>query len=100
MKQDISFSSIKNKLSVLLPKISRHLSFAAALLILLVYIFTVWRISRLATAEPSAEQESTANVTSVPKVDQKAINQIQSLENNSPEVHSLFNSARNNPFNE
>jgi len=100
MKNDIDIKAIKTKVTAFLPKLTKHVSFAAVLLILLVYIFTVWRISQLSTAEPSAGQQDSANTTSVPKVDQQAINQVLQLENNSPQVHSLFNDARNNPFGE
>jgi len=99
MNADISLTSIKRKLSGIGPKVSKHISFAAILFILLIYIFTVWRVSRLATAEPSSTDTAAAQET-VPKVDQKAINQVLKLENNSPQVHSLFNDARNNPFGE
>ena len=77
----------------------RHLSFILTLLVLFVYLFVVWQIRNLAAAEPAPEDETRVE-TVVPKIDPKAIDQIQSLENSSPEVHSLFNQARNNPFNE
>jgi len=100
MNQDIKLSGLKQKISSYIPKVARHISFIALIIILLVYIFTVWRISQLASAEPSPEDESSAEVANTPKVDQKAINQVLQLENNSPQLHSLFNSARNNPFGE
>jgi len=100
MKKDISFASIKIKLQAALPKIYQHVNFAAVIIILLVFIFTVWRISQLASAEPSPDQEGTSDVTNVPKVDPKALSQVTQLENNSPQVHALFNQARNNPFGE
>jgi hypothetical protein len=59
----------------------------------------VWQISKFSTAEPSASAEA-AVATQIPKIDQKAINQIQALEQSNTEVRSLFNSARNNPFQE
>ncbi|HET9850157.1 MAG TPA: hypothetical protein VFP35_00810 [Candidatus Saccharimonadales bacterium] len=77
----------------------KHAVFAAILIVLFAYILVVWRISQLAGAEP-ADTGSVSSDTSIPKVDQKAISQIQSLEQASPQVHSLFNSARNNPFQE
>lgn len=80
-------------------KAGRHASFAGVMLVLLVYLFVVWRISQLATAEPP-EDTTVLIQTSIPKVDKKAIDQIQTLEQNNTEVHSLFNNARNNPFQE
>ncbi|HZP55329.1 MAG TPA: hypothetical protein VFB03_00995 [Candidatus Saccharimonadales bacterium] len=100
--------NINLDLKSLLPKIkkfelkaSKHIPFVAIVAALLVYIFVVWQIRGLVNAEPTQDAEDQAlTSTKIPKIDQKAIEQIQSLENNSPEIHSLFNSARNNPFNE
>jgi hypothetical protein len=102
-KKDLNFD-----LKVLLPrlkklwqKLSKHLSFVVTMVVLLVYLIVVWHIRALATAEPSQEAQDEALIsTKIPKIDQKAINQIQSLESNSPAVQSLFNEARNNPFHE
>ncbi len=103
MNKDLNFDlkAILPKLKKLQQKLSKHLAFSVTLLVLLVYLLVVWHIRGLATAEPSTDAEEEALLsTTLPKIDQKAINQIQSLENNSPAVHSLFNQARNNPFNE
>lgn len=79
----------------------RHSGFIAILIILFIYLFTVWRISALATAEPTNSAENAAlATTNIPRVDKNAVNQIEALEKSNVEVHSLFNSARNNPFQE
>jgi len=90
---------IKQKLDVILRQTSRHISFVAILAVLLAYIFVVWQISHLATAEPDQSEQASVS-TKMPKIDQNAINQIQSLEQNNTQVHALFNQARNNPFQE
>lgn len=100
MNPDFNFQAIKARVTSYLPKLARHSSFIAVIFILAVYLLTVWRISQLSSAEPSDADQTSAEVTSVPKVDQKAINQVLKLENNSPQVYSLFNAARNNPFGE
>lgn len=103
MSKDLNFDlkTLMPKLKQLWQKISKHLSFIVTLLVLLVYLYVVWHIRTIATAEPSQEaQDATLISTKVPKIDQAAISQIQSLEQNSPEVHSLFDKARNNPFHE
>lgn len=82
-------------------KLIGHLPFIAVMLVLLLYIFIVWQIRGLVIAEPSPEDESAAlSSTKIPKIDKAAIDHIQSLEQNSPAVRSLFNEARNNPFQE
>lgn len=101
MSKDISLKSFNLLPAVrkLYGKYGGHAIFAAILLVLLVYVFVVARINSLANAEPSIDQQTTVT-NSVPHIDAKTINQIQSLENNNTEVHSLFEQARNNPFSE
>ena len=78
---------------------SKHVAFAAVLIVLLVYIFVVFKINNLAKAEPSSDQTTSA-ANLIPKVNQKAISQIQALEQSNTQVRSLFEQARNNPFQE
>jgi hypothetical protein len=78
---------------------SRHAAFAGIIIILLIYVMVVFKIKGLASAEPSPDQE-TVVTGSIPKIDGKAVQQIQSLEASNTEVHSLFEQARNNPFQE
>jgi len=101
MSKDISLKSFNPKpiFGKLLKKYGRHAVFAAIILVLLAYILVVFKISQLANAEPASNQ-TTANPLAIPKVDQQAINNIQSLESNNTQLHSLFDQARNNPFQE
>jgi nitrate reductase NapE component len=72
-------------------------------LVLLVglYGFIGWRISSLADAEPGpaaiAAKESKA---STPHIDQAVVDKVKQLEDNSVNVQTLFNEARQNPFRE
>jgi hypothetical protein len=77
----------------------RHAIFAAVIIVLLVYLLIAFKISNLAKAEPGPDQETTVT-SAIPRIDQNAVNQIQSLEQNNTDIHSLFESARNNPFQE
>lgn len=99
MKTDLDLKTTQAKLTALIKKLVRHAAFTSLVAVLLVYILVVWQISNLATAEPSSDAQATA-ATQIPKIDQKAINQIQTLEKSNTEVRSLFNQARNNPFQE
>src|SRR6266576_1486273 len=101
MSNDLKLKSLNPLpfLKTFYAKYHQHAVFGAVLLVLLVYVFVVLKINSLANAEPSPDQENVVT-TSVPKIDGKAINQIQSLENNNTQVHSLFEQARNNPFQE
>lgn len=103
MKKDMKFqlAQLKAKFKKVMPLVNKHAAFAATTAVLIIYLLVVWHISSLATAEPSVDQTTTADASSVvPKVDSKAIQQIQSLEQNSVQVQALFNAARNNPFHE
>jgi hypothetical protein len=95
----IDLKSLKENARKLFKAESRHAVFIAIMFVLIVYLFVVWKISKLAVAEPSVDETATAQ-SQIPKIDKNAINQIQNLEQNSPDIHSLFDGARNNPFQE
>ncbi|MBI4033628.1 hypothetical protein HY379_01380 [Candidatus Saccharibacteria bacterium] len=98
---DLDLKNLLPKLKKLGQKLTAHLPFIVIMFVLLVYLLVVWQIRGLVTAEPAPEDESLALTSSnIPKIDKDAILQIQSLEQNSPQVRALFNEARNNPFNE
>lgn len=67
----------------------------------IVYGYVVFMIGNLSNAEPSAtaQNSSAANIR-VPKVDQSVVKQLQALRDNNVSVQTLFEQARNNPFNE
>lgn len=98
-KLDLKSIKIGPLINTFSKRFGKHMVFAALLIVLLSYIFVVFRINSLANAEPDASQQvSVAN--SIPKIDKNAVNQIQSLEQNNADVHALFEQARNNPFQE
>jgi hypothetical protein len=82
-----------------IKKYGRHSAFAMLLVVLLTYVFVVMKIGSLSRAEPDASQPPDSS-SLIPRVNQKAIEQIQSLESNNTQIHSLFEQARNNPFSE
>lgn len=101
MKKDIDLKAIKAKLEKLFKLEARHAGFIVVMLILLVYLLTVWQIGKLSTAEPSEEDKLKAEAAGrLLRVDEAAIKQIQELEQRNADVRSLFNEARNNPFHE
>lgn len=100
MSKNISFDlkTLQVKSKILLPVLAKHAVFVALMVVLIAYLFVVWRISQLAGAEPPAADDTT--MSAIPKVDKNAINQIQALEQSNTQIHSLFDSARKNPFSE
>ena|SRR3972149_8408025 len=98
---NINFKSIKPQLKKLYQRFSKHTAFVSVMAVLIVYMLVVWKISVLTAAEPSIDAEVTALAeTNIPRVNKKAVEQIQSLEQNSKQIQSLFDEARNNPFQE
>ncbi len=77
----------------------RILLFLAVLTIL--YAFIAWRINTLVNAEPDrAIVEAKMHKTTTPVVDKSIVDKIRQLEDNSVDVRTLFNEARQNPFRE
>lgn len=98
---DLSLKSINLKplINVVSKRFGKHVLFIAIVAVLITYLIVVFEISTLAKAEPSLDQQNEIT-SSIPKVDKNAINQIQSLEQSNTDIHTLFESARNNPFQE
>jgi len=89
------------KFADVLPKLKRYLPYLFGLLILVLYGYLLYRVNVLNTAEPAASDVASQSQTAtVPKVDPNLVKQLQSLQDNSTSVKSLFNDARNNPFQE
>jgi hypothetical protein len=63
------------------------------------YSFIVWRINVFSNAPASASEE-TAQTAAQPHIDPATVAKIQSLQDNSVNVQSLFDAARQNPFQE
>lgn len=69
--------------------------------LILLYGFIAWRIHSLASAQPdSAVVASEAKSTSIPRIDPALVDKIKKLQDNSVNVQSLFDEARQNPFRE
>lgn len=63
------------------------------------YGFIVWRINILSSAPPSqADIQSATQSVKRPKISDETVEKLKSLEDNSVRVQSLFNNARQNPF--
>jgi hypothetical protein len=104
MSKDLKGIHLKSiKLTPLITKYSKkygkHTAFMLLIVVLLTYVYVVARISALSKAEPPANQAPDSS-SLIPRVNQKSIDQIQSLESNNTQIHSLFEQARDNPFSE
>lgn len=70
------------------------------LVVAVVYGFLLYRIGNLSNAQPDQSEVSSEISQLSPHIDQNAAKQLQSLEDHSVNVQTLFNQARNNPFGE
>jgi len=97
----IDLKKIPAKLQGLLQKLKGYSVFIFIICILLIFSFLVFRINMLTRIEPSDDAVN-AKLQSVkqPKIDQDSINKLQALQDNSVEVQTLFQQARDNPFHE
>jgi hypothetical protein len=98
MSKDIDIGHIKTIGRSLLLKLQRSASFIFILVVLCVYGFLIFKISTLLQAEPSEAAISEQSTVKRLKIDQNSINKIKELEDQNVGVQSLFESARDNPF--
>lgn len=94
------FKTLPQQLSDIAHKASRYAPIMFFVLIALVYGFVLLRITMLANAQPTDGDVSGEVAQLTPHIDKNAVQQLQSLEDNSVNVKSLFEEARNNPFGE
>lgn len=89
------------QLNSLAQFVNRYKAIAFFLVITTLYGFIIWRINVLSTAP--ASQEAIAEVEKAatqPRINEATIKKMESLQDNSVRVQTLFNDARNNPFEE
>ena|SRR5687767_3747910 len=71
------------------------------ILLVVLYGFIAWRISTLTNVQPDETAvNSKLKMTSTPRIDQAVVDKIKRLEDNSVNVQTLFDQARQNPFRE
>ena len=96
-----NITGIFEKYTESLPRLKRYLPILFGTLLLVLYGFLVYRIQVLNGAEPAASDLASQGQTAqIPHVDDAVVKQLQSLQDNSTTVKSLFNEARDNPFQE
>jgi hypothetical protein len=96
-----SLSKITKKISPILLKLTNYKLFIFAMFLLLLFGFLVFRINTLNNQAPSDEEVSAKlERVSSSYLDQSIVDKIEQLQDNSVEVKSLFDEARNNPFSE
>jgi hypothetical protein len=86
---------------VSLRGLQRYRLFIFVGFVVLLYGFVLLRINNLTTAQPSSDAvASHVQASHSLHIDKPVVQQLQSLQDNSVSVQSLFNQARANPFQE
>jgi len=99
--KNLSFKTISSKVLPLLHWLRRYRVILFIVALVCVYSALVLRINMLNNQEPSDSDVSTQlQAVHPPKLDPAIIEKIQQLQDNSVDVKSLFNQARENPFQE
>ena len=97
----IDFKTLTEKAMPALDFLKRYAVLIFILLILFIASFFVLRINQYSRMEPSDEAlEQKLQTVQRPKVDQAVLDKIQLLQDQNVQVKTLFDQARNNPFNE
>jgi len=88
-----------NTLSTHVRQVQRYSVIIFVVFVALLYGFVLFRFNSLRAAEPSAaDVSSQVKSAHVPRIDPAVVRQLQSLQDNSVSVQSLFDQARSNPF--
>ena len=99
MKQQID--DLSTKIKPAFAFLRRYIVIIFIAILVGMYGFLVLRINHFATTEPT-DDAVTEKLQSAqrPKIDQSVVDKIQQLQDQNIQVQSLFEQARQNPFNE
>jgi hypothetical protein len=87
------------KALTLLQKLQAYSFVVFLVFVALIYGFVLLKINSLRSAQPSDEAVSTqVQAAQIPHIDQLTVKQLESLQDNSVSVQTLFDQARSNPF--
>lgn len=93
--------SIPEALSGALARVARYRALVFLLVVAALYGFIFLRINTLGNAQPSADTiASQNNPIKQARIDKNVVKKLQSLQDNSVNVQTLFEQARTNPFQE
>jgi hypothetical protein len=97
--EKLTVGKLKDNAVIYLQIIEKYSLVLFISLVVILYGFLIFRISNLNSAQPSeAAISSKVEAGKTLRIDQKVVKQLQSLQDNSVSVKTLFNQARSNPF--
>ena len=100
-KKSFNFSEIKEQVSEVVQLLNKNKLYIFILFVALTYGYIYIKMKSADSASPDiAQVQVIANPLAGTKINAQVVQQIQSLQNNSVNVQTLFQNARNNPFND
>ena len=100
-KVSLSPREILDKLQGYAKRLQPYSLLVFVVFVAALYGFVLFKIHNFSSAEPTPDAVSSqVKAAQIPKIDPAVISQLQSLQNNSVSVQSLFSQARSNPFQE
>jgi hypothetical protein len=100
-KSKLNVRGASDQAAAILRQVSRYSFVLFLVFVALIYGFVILRINSLSNAQPTDNAvTSQVKAAQIPHIDKKVVDQLQSLQDNSVSVKSLFNQARANPFKE
>lgn len=97
--KDINLQDIPAAFNGFVRGISAYKVFVFFLAAASLYGYIIWRINTFSNA-PADSNEESSQTTAQPHIDPATVAKIQSLQDNSVSVQTLFDNARQNPFQE
>ncbi len=97
----LELKDLPDKLAPVIRFVKQYMVFLFILVFLFIFGFFVFRINQYSRIEPSETAvEEKLQTVQRPRIDQAVLDKVEQLQDQNIQVQSLFDQARNNPFNE
>jgi hypothetical protein len=98
--KDLDLKALKPALIKLARGAGRYAGIICFVVVATIYGFVLFRINSLNNVQPSDTVVSaqSSKITTIPRIDPQIVQQLEALKDNSVNVNTLFEQARNNPF--
>lgn len=96
--EKLSLSILSGALTRSISRVGKYSGLLFFVIIAFVYTFLIYRIHTLSSVEPT--QSVVTAKARTPHIDKNLVLQLQQLKDNSVNVQTLFDQARDNPFHE
>ena len=99
MSKDLNLKASLGKLTAAYQKTRRYSVLAFVVLVVAIYGLLLLQINSLGNTTPSSGAiVNESGKAKVPHIDEAVVKQLESLQDNSVSVKTLFDQARSNPF--